>query len=749
MAQTNPEPWGETAVVGKPIARVDAYERLSGAAIYPLDVLLPDMLYAATLRCPHAHALVKKVDLSQALQMPGVRAILSDGDADARIPWYSARGGRAASRLFDPHCRFEGEEVAVVAADSPQQAWDAVRAIQVEYERLPFVTNMEDALKPGAPAIQEGGNRAAEPSLYSRGDMAKGFAEADVILEETYRTSCEIHTPMEVHGSVAQWDGDRLTVWDTSQGPFAVQSSLAGLLNMPLNKVRVISQFMGGGFGSKLGLGKYTVIAALLARKTARPVKLFLTREETFLCVGNRPAHTMTLKAGVKKDGTLTALQLTGTGEVGAYPGSSTVGGQIRELYKCANIRIEETSVLVNAGQSRPMRAPGYVQCSWALEQMLDELAEKIGMDPLDLRIRNFTPVNQVQNDMPYTSTGLRECLTEGAKAFGWKEARARSKGSGPVVRGVGVAAGMWGSAGGPPSTVIVSLYADGSANLNMGAADLGTGTKTVMAMIVAEELGVPLDRIRIEHGDTGTTQYTAPSGGSKTVPSDSPAVRAAALDVKLKLLELAAQQLKVPVENLTLRNGEILASGGSPRLAVTSLSALRAQRVIVGVGVRDPNPRDKAARPFVAHFAEVEVNRRTGEARVLRMVGAQDSGRVLNVLTYRNQVFGGLTMGIGFAMTEQRLIDSQTGKMVNANWHDYKIPTAKDVPAELVCVPVDMHDTEWNTTGTKGIGEPATIPTAAAIANAFYNATGVRIRSAPMTPSNIVSLLSQAKTKG
>jgi xanthine dehydrogenase YagR molybdenum-binding subunit len=284
---------------------------------------------------------------------------------------------------------------------------------------------------------------------------------------------------------------------------------------------------------------------------------------------------------------------------------------------------------------------------------------------------------------------------------------------------------------------------------LNMGAADIGTGTKTVMAMIVAEELGVPLDRIRIEHADTGTTLYSAPSGGSKTVPSDSPAVRAAALDLKSKLLELAAEQLKTPVESLELRGGEISARGGSQKVAIGNLAALRQQQALVGVGKRAPNPTGKTARPFAAHFAEVEVNRYTGEIRVLRMVAAQDSGRVLNLLTYRNQVFGGLTMGIGFALTERRVMDQPTGKMANAHWHDDKIPTAMDVPAELTCVPVDMHDHEWNNTSTKGIGEPATIPAAAAIANAFYHATGVRARSAPMTPSAVIGLLSQGKVKG
>jgi xanthine dehydrogenase YagR molybdenum-binding subunit len=311
------------------------------------------------------------------------------------------------------------------------------------------------------------------------------------------------------------------------------------------------------------------------------------------------------------------------------------------------------------------------------------------------------------------------------------------------------MAAGMWGSAGGPPSTVVVSLYSDGSANLNMGAADLGTGTKTVMAMIVAEELGVPLDRIRIEWADTGTTQYTGPSGGSKTVPSDSPAVRAAALDVKSKLFEMAAAELSVPVEGLTLKDGVIFAPGGSRKVAIGELSALRRQQSVVGVGTRGPNPTGKTCKPFAAHFAEVEVNRHTGEVRVLRMVAAQDSGRVLNLLTYRNQVIGGLTMGIGFGLTEHRVIDGPTGKMVNDNWHDYKIPTAMDVPADLTCVPVDMHDNEWDTTSTKGIGEPATIPAAAAIANAFYNATGVRVTSAPITPATVIGLLEERKKRG
>jgi xanthine dehydrogenase YagR molybdenum-binding subunit len=754
MAETTVKPWGETTIVGKPIPRVDGYERVSGGAVYPVDVILPNMLYGATLRCPHPHATVKKIVVGKAREMPGVRAVLTDADPEARVGWYEASGPpgpggrRMLSRLFDPHCRYEGEEVAAVAAESPQQAWDAVRAIQVEYETQPFVTGMEEALKPGAPAVQEGGNLVGAPRETKRGDIAKGFAEADVVLEETYRSSCVIHAPMEVHGSVAQWDGDRLTVWDTNQGPFGIQSDIATALKMPLSNVRVISHYMGGGFGSKQEAGKYTVIAALLARKTARPVKLFLTREETFLCVGNRPAHIMKLKAGVKKDGTLTAFQLTGLGEVGAYPSDTSVGYQIGDLYTCPNVQIEESQAYINAGRNRAFRAPSFPQGNWALEQMMDALAEKIGMDPVELRLKNIPTVCQMQQNKPYTSTGLRECLTEGARAFGWKEARSRPKGDGPWLRGVGVASSIWMYQNAGNSTAIVKLFADGSVNLNIGAADLGTGTNTVMAMVVAEELGVPLDRIQIENADTGTTQYTDVSGGSKTVLADSPAVRLAALEVKARLLEMAAEQLKVPLSDLVFKDGAILAQGGARKLAITELRRLRGQ-MVVGVGRRGPDPTDKVVRPFSTDFAEVEVNTRTGEVRVLRMLAAHDSGRVMNLLTYRNQVFGGVVMGIGFAMTERRTMDSSTGKMVNANFHDYKIPTAKDAPGEMTCLPVDPHDTECNINGAKGIGEPATIAVGAAIANAFYHATGLRVTAAPITRAQVLTLLAERKTKG
>jgi CO/xanthine dehydrogenase Mo-binding subunit len=737
-------PWGETRFVGKATPRVDAYDRVSGTAVYVRDMALPGMLHGAIVRCPHANARVRKVDVSKAGKMPGVHAIITGDTAAARIPWYFTDKG-PASWIFPEHCKYEGEEVAGIAADTPEQAADAARAVVVDYEVLPFVVNPDKALEPGAPAVHEGGNRFGEPSVYQRGDTAAGFAAADVVIENNYYTPTQIHTPMEVHGSIVQWDGERLTVWDTTQGVFNRRIELAQTFQLPMSSIRVISLYMGGGFGSKLEVGKYTVIAALLARMTNRPVKIFLSREETFLSVGNRPSNRIWLKAGAKKDGTLTALEARFSGPTGAYPTwDVTSSYQIADLYTCPNVHTEEQSIFINAGKARPMRAPGFPSCSWALEQTMDELAAKLGLDPVELRLKNVPTVSQIEKNIPYTTTGLRQCLSEGAKAFGWSEARRRPGTDGHLRRGTGMAAGMWGWGGEPSAIVIVKLLADGSVNLNMGASDIGTGTKTVMAMVVSEELDVPLEKIAIDYADTGTTQYAPDSGGSQTVLVCAPAVRSAAAAVKAELLELAAAELSQPVTALRLRNGTVEQMADGKQVPIPELKSLAQRQLLIGIGRRRPHPPGKTALPFAAQFAEVEVNTRTGAVRVVRMVAAHDSGRVMDLLTYENQVIGGIAMSLGLALTEQRVIDRQTGKVLTANWHDYKIPTALDVPASQTCLPIDLHDTECNNTGAKGLGEPATIPTAAAIANAVCDALGVRVFDGPITPARVLETLSR-----
>jgi len=751
----DPVPWEKTEVVGTRLPRVDAYERVSGTAVYPSDIRLPRMLHGAILRCPHPHALVRSIDTSVAEGMPGVRAVISGSTASADLEWPYSKEIKA--KIFDRTCRFEGEEVAAVAAETALQAWDAVRAIRVEYEGLPFIADELKSLAPSSPLLHAGGN-TVKTDKYSRGDVERGFAAADVVLTSTFHTECEVHTPTELHGCVANWEGNRLTIWESTQGVFAVQARIAEILGLPLSRVRVIGHYMGGGFGGKLQPGKYTVIAALLAKQTGRPVRLFLTREETFLAVGNRPPATMTIKAGVKKDGTLTAMEFSCTATGGAYPagGTSLIDWLVKDLYLCPNVKTEMKDVYINAGPARPFRAPGHPQGAWALEQMMDSLAEKIGMDPIALRLKNIPSHSQGRDGSPpYTTTGLRECLTEGAKAFGWEEARKRgqdSKKGGHIRRGAGMAGGLWFAGGGnPPSTAVVRLFSDGSVNLNMGASDIGTGTKTIMTMIVSEELGINPAMVQIEYADTGTTQYATPSGGSKTVPTEGPAVRAAALSVKQQLFSYAAADLKTEETSLTLRGDEVVSvKDPSIKVKIRDVTGLKKRGVIVGVGYRGPNPEGRVVNPFAAQFCEVEVNTMTGEVRIIRFLGCHDSGRVMNRLTYDNHVFGGITMGIGLAMTEARILDrNQTGKIVNRNWHDYKLPTSLDVPAEMSSLPIEKPDNAANTIGAKGLGEPVTIPTAAAVANAVYNAVGVRMTGTPITPLQLCQALEKDAKEG
>jgi xanthine dehydrogenase YagR molybdenum-binding subunit len=739
-------PWTETRLVGKGVPRVDAFERVSGKAEYTYDVILPDMLYGAILRCPHAHAMVKSVDTSAAEKMPGVAAVLTGKSPGADIPWYGVKPPQ--SKLFDPHCRYQGDEVAAVAAQTPYQAWDAVKAIKVEYEVLPFVLDEDAALRPDAPKLHESGNSTGKPMPSRRGDVEKGFAEADFVLEETFCTSVQMHAMGETHGSVVKWDGDKATIWDSTQGVYeACMIPFARTMGLPFNNVRAICRYMGGGFGSKLELGKHTVIAALLARKASRPVKLMLTREESMLCVGNRPNAKMTLKAGVKKDGTLTALQLTNVYTPGAYSSMASVGFLIQELYKCPNILVVESGAYTNAGRCRAFRAPGHPTGAWSLDQMMDMLAEKINMDPVEFRLKNFTDISQSRK-MPYSSAGLKDCLIEGANKFGWKEARVMPKGDGTVKRGVGMAAGLWvmGS-GGPPFTAEIRMFSDGGVTIKTGAMDLGTGTKTVACMTAAEELGVPLENVRIINADTATTPYSINSGASMTLPGLIPAVRRGAWIVKRQVQEWAAESLGVPADDIDIKNDSVVSrSDPSKKKTLEALFRSKGVMDVIGIGNREPNPANKAVMPFGAHFAEVEVNTKTGEVKVVRLVAANESGRVINSRTFECQVFGGMTMGLGYALTEKRIMDRQTGKMCNPNLHDYKVPGAMDVPVDHEVVPVDLKDNECNNVGCKGLGEPSHVPTAAAIANAICDAIGVRPVNGPIDSRMILELLSKKR---
>jgi len=755
IPEQEPAPWPpqtEFSVVGKAKPRLDGADKVTGRARYTYDVNLPHMLWLKILRSPYPHARVRSLDTRRAEALPGVRLVLTP-EHIPDIPFHNQQ-----SKLLDTTMRHVGDEVAAVVAETEAIAGEAAALIGVDYEELPFVLDGEEAMQATAPTIHGESNiYDGKPSLYERGDVEAGLAGADFVVDQTFRSPVQIHSCLETHCAVAQWDGQKLTVWKSTQAVHPCREYLARVFGLPISDVRVICLYSGGGFGSKLWLNKHTILAALAARETGRPVKVVLDRKEEAHSQGCRPGNVISIQAGCKKDGTLTALSLRSVGTIGGYTAfwwGATCGSVLREVYQCANVRTEEYQVFINADPVRPHRAPGNVQGTWALEQVIDALAEKCGLDPLEFRLRNYAESSQTRN-IPYTQKGLREAYQRGADKFGWntRAERKRRLSSGARKRGYGMATAIWGGGGGPPAYAIVKLFRDGTASVLSGAQDIGTGSRTILWMVAAEELGLPADRVTLTIGDTESCPYGFVSGGSLTIGSMSPAVRMAAADAKRQLLELAAREVNLPAARLNIRDGYIIdTENSSSRWAVAEMadkvlpgpegeSGRGREDMIIGVGFRGPNPEGVALNTWGAQFAEVEVDIDTGEVRVLRIVAAHESGRVINPLTFSSQVEGGVIQGMGFALFEERVLNNRSGRTVNANLHDYKLPTPMDMP-EIEVVPIDMADVQANSVGVKGLGEPPIVPTAGAIANAVYDAIGVRVHQAPMTPHRVLEAL-------
>ncbi len=731
------EPNDKLKIIGKPVSRIDGYDKVSGSAVFAFDKVLPRMVQARILGSAYPNAQIKKIHTQKAKSLPGVLAVITYEDVP-KIPWYYN-----TTFLFDSHVRCVGDEVACVAAETEKIAEDALRLIEVEYEQLPFVVNAGDAMKANAPKVHDFGNiLGGKPDIYSRGSIEAGFKDADVTVEDTFSTQVVIHNPTEPHCSVVNWDDGKLTVWDSTQAVFGVRDQIANSLGISESDVRVIKKYMGGGFGSKLEAGKYSVIAALISKKIGRPVRVTLDRKQMNLIVGNRPDSFQKLKAGAKKDGTLTALQHYSYGAVGAYPNGAGCAWPLRSLYKCANVSTEEYNVLINAGRARAMRAPGHVQGTFAFESLIDELAEKAGIDPLDFRLKNYTETDPVSGE-PYTSKLLREAYKKGAEAIGWYSRR-KPTGSdkGTVKKGIGMATQIWWGGGGPPAYATLKLNRDGSVQIIAGTQDIGTGTYTFIAMVAAEVLEIPVEKIQVSLGDTDVDPYCPSSGGSQTAASVSPAVRDAAEQMKSKLINGASAILDLPEGQLAYRNGIIVnKKDDSKKISIGEIVQKMHERVLITTGARNENPKGYQANTFGAQFAEVEVDTETGRVKVLKIVAAHDVGRVLNKKTIDNQFHGGIIQGLGYALMEERIIDDNTGKVLNTNLHDYMLATIKNTP-EIEVIVVSKGDNLLNNTGVKGVGEPAIIPTAGAIANAVYNAIGVRIKSLPITPDKILNAL-------
>jgi xanthine dehydrogenase YagR molybdenum-binding subunit len=706
--------------IGKATPRVDGRKIVTGQAKYTHDIRLQGMLIGKILRSPHACAEVAAIDLGPVKALPGVMAALP---------------------LAEGKLRYAGEQVAAVAATSEQIAEKALALIKVDYRILPAVVEWEKAREEGAPQVRDGKPNVEKFNQAARGDVEKGFKEADVVIERTYRTGFEIHHPTETHASIASWDGEALTVYDSTQNVHGVRDGLARALKMPAANVTVIKNYMGGGFGSKLGLNAHTVVAARLAREAGRPVKIALSRRENSLCVGYRPSSCQTYKAGVKKDGTLTALSLVNFASGGTGYGDD-VSEPTVDLYRCPNVKAEEFSVFTNTGASRATRAPGHTQAMLGLEGVMDELAAAIGMDPLELRRKNYSTRNQGDTGLPYSTKGLDKCYEAGARAIGWERRNKRpGEGTGTVRRGIGMASSIWWGTGAPGTLVDLVLYPDMSVEAVCGTQDIGTGTRTHMAVVAAETLGLEPREITIKVGSSDYPWAPA-SGGSTTTPSVAPAVRDAALKAVERLKELAALKLKAKPEEIAMENRVFSVKGAAVKSVPFAdvYHDLRRETVFHGACVEYPEDR-YAFNTFGAHFAEVEVDLETGKIRVLRYAAAHDSGRIINTQTAESQVIGGITQGLSAGLFEERVMDSTTGRPTNANLRDYKIATSLDIP-EITTIFVDVVDDRLNNLGAKGLGEPPRIPSSAAIANAVYNAIGVHVREIPMTPKRVLEVL-------
>ena len=728
------KPWGadaELSIVGKGHSRIDGIARVTGRAVYTQDLYLPGMLHVRVLRSPYPRARVRRIDASRALAMPGVRAVLHRFNA----PKTAYRG---EDTIFREEVRFVGDEVAAVAADREETAAEAIRLIDVEYEVLPFVVDLEEAMDEGATRIEDGGN-VSESGKYERGDVVRAFASASTVLEQTYRTSTQLHNSLETHGAVATWDGDELVVHESTQHVFGVRAGLQNALKIPFSSIRVICDYMGGGFGSKGGAGKYTIIAALFARQLGAPVRCILTRDEENLAAGNRSATVQKIRIAAAR-GRIVAIEHLSWSNSGQGKWVANPPGPTNGLYDIPNVRTRSYRVVTNMGFLASFRAPGYVEGTFALDQAIDELAARIEMDPLVLRRKHAGRQTDPVTGKRYSQKRLVECYDVGAKEIGWQHRRPEGlRGSAPHRRrGYGMASQLWGGSGLPPAYATVHLNPDGTVIVRSGTQDIGTGTRTVLAQVVAEELGVLLKDVRVEIGDTND-QYAPISAGSLTVASVTPAVRLAAADARSQLLDVAAGLLEVRPSELRIQGGSVISHGRR-----TSLGELLKQvdnYTVVGKGSRFPNPEDVSLKTFGAHFVQLEVDVRTGEIFVEHVVAVHDIGRVVNPLLAASQVEGGVIQGLGFVLSEERVVDRPTGRVVNGNLEGYKVPTVRDVPKITVRF-IDDPDTKANNVGAKGLGEPPIIPLPAAVANAVANAIGVRVRTAPITRARVLEAL-------
>ena len=733
----------ELTYIGKPTVRYDGPAKAMGTGRYTADVNLPGMLYARMVDATIPHGRIVSIDTSAAEKVPGVRAVHVIehvfGSAELRDPKLEA-----PSRY--PVVRYAGQPIAAVAATSPQVADDAAKLVVVKYDPMSFVVERHEARAEDAPVVFPGpadaagsagggGGPAGVPQKgnvhgpHSKvvGDPDKGFAEADVVVDSEYYTQVQTHSALETHGFVVDWKPDEMTVYASTQGTASVRDDFAEVFKLPRAKVRVITEYMGGGFGAKFGAGNEGVVAAHLSRKAGAPVKLMLDRRQEHI-VSNRPDSHQTLKIGAKRDGTLTAIQLVSYGTAGVGTGAGTAG-PATNMYKSPNLRTEEYDVFVNAGPGAAFRAPGHPQGCFALEQAVDELAVKLNMDPMTLRDKiDSNPARRVERQLILEKTN-------------WRNRRPAGADTGPVKRGMGIAQSVWYRFVNLNSSCEVRVAKDGTVELMSAVQDLGTGTKTLLAVVVAEEFGIPPEQVLIRIGDT-RFPIGPDSGGSVTAGSITPAVRNAAWQAKQKLFAEVAPAFGATADDLMVKGGRIV-SKSDPAKSYT-LKQLTAKLPTEEIAVRTTRAPEYSKERLTyggVDYVELAVDTETGRVHVEKVFGAHDCGRPINPTGVISQINGGVLQGISYALFEQRIMDRKAGYMLNANLENYKILGAREVP-EIEIALIENYIAQ-SSTDAAGIGESAGIITlAAAIGNAFYNATGVRMRTIPMTPARVLEAL-------
>lgn len=731
MAEQTPNqhptyPWPQKSrLLGTRISRIDGPLKVTGRAKYSYDITRPGMIYGRILRSPHAHARLKSIDASAAEKAAGVKAVLITIKPGDKV-------------------LYPGEEIGVLAAATEQQAGDALRLIKVEWEVLPPLATVEQSMRPEAPQVFTPAN-TRRGTAQEDGDPAAGFKAAAFTVEGTYSTQVQTHTSLETHGCVCEWNGENLTAWVSTQAVHGTRDGFAQGLKIPQANVRVITEFMGGGFGSKFGPDIQGLLCARIAKAAGAPVKMMLDRKEEHLATGNRPSAFAKVKAGVAADGKLTAFEAQTWGTGGAGAGSDY---PLPYIYVFPNRRRSHTDVYINSGQQRAMRAPGHPQGCFVTEVLMDELADQVRMDPVEFRLKNLPAL--APNAM------WAKYFPIGAERINWKSRHVTGDPTpGPIKRGLGCSANRWGGAG-TGARAHCEITSDGSVVMRCGTQDIGTANRTIMAIVVAETLGLEVPQITIELGDSNHP-FAPGSGGSTTAAAVMPAMRVTAGKARDALFERIAPQLGVAADQLRIGVGEVLVvspstrdSGADGAAAARSGQAPILRRVAwrdatkmlgtVPVSVDGMWERGlSAGGTSGVQFAEVEVDIETGITKVKKIVCVQDCGLIVDLKTAETQCYGGIISGLNYAVFEERILDRNTANMVNPNMEWYHMAGQSDIP-EIDVILVDQPER-----GVIGIGEPPAVATAAAVANAIRNATGVTLRHIPITPDKLLTELERA----